>query len=179
MRPDLAGNFDALRIWWRKRVSNRHSGIGIAAHGDGDSTTAYLHRDGLPLVANGMAQTVATVAHDVYGHRSSRSLYQICMRKFAFTGKGSRTLMRAVVDSHECDDCANERVLPKPEHIQSVRVYGKAEVFQMDFTEIASNKIEKIKSLRGDHGYRYVHITIDKHTKKAWGAATRTMLEGS
>ena len=165
MKPDISKK--KLRKWWSKRD---RTGMGSGKLPDG---TPYLTRHGLPVLSESMVTPVVSALHDAYGHRSATALMKLCQTKFHVKVPS----LKEACDRLGCDHCNNEKPLPIPAHTQAIRTYFKAAQFQMDHTEVASAKLQKIIDLRGDHGVRYLLNVLDLHTKHAWVFLCKTVTE--
>jgi hypothetical protein len=166
MRPDK-NTKKQLRKWWQKRD---RTGMGYKKLSDG---TPYLTCDGLPVLSASMVTPVVSAVHDAYGHRSATALMKLCQTKFHVKVPS----LKEACDRLGCDHCNNEKPLPTPAHTQAIRTYSKGAQWQMDHTEIASNKMQKVINLRGDHGFRYLLNVLDLHTKHAWVFPSKTVTE--
>jgi hypothetical protein len=165
MKPEMTKK--KLRKWWNKRD---RTGMGSGKLPDG---TPYLTRNGLPVLSESMVTPVVSAVHDAYGHRSATALMKLCQTKFHV----KVPTLKGACDQLGCDHCNNEKPLPKPAHTQAIRTYFKGAQYQMDHTEIASNKMQKVINLRGDHGFRYLLNVLDLHTKHAWVFPSKTVTE--
>jgi transposase InsO family protein len=164
-KPDVSKK--KRRKWWSKRD---RTGMGFEKLPDG---TPYLTRNGLPVLSESMVTPVVSAVHDAYGHRSSTALMKLCQTKF----HAKVPSLKEACDRLGCDHCNNEKPLPKPAHTHAIRTYFKGAQWQMDHTEIASAKLQKIIDLRGDHGFRYLLNVLDLHTKHVWVFPCKTVTE--
>ena len=132
---------------------------------------SYLEKDGLPLLSNSMLRPMLEACHRSTGCRATKYLRKEFGSKFC-VGRWSTKLIKATAKSLKCSICDGSFPLPKKQHVESIFTYGPFRHWQMDATQIAS---EKLKRFRGLHKYRYLLTLIDCFTKYAWVWALKTL----
>jgi hypothetical protein len=173
LKPSKKG--PKLKKWWRDKGTTRTKSWKLCSMGEGDSLVYYFERDDKPVVSTSMIAPLVAALHDVMGHRSATSLTNLFQRFFCTTTKGTMKLVRSAADSLQCESCRNEKVLPKREHTESIRVYEPDERWQIDHVTIASKRLLKRVDLVGKHGYRHILCVIDCFSKKGWVIPCKTL----
>ena len=149
-----------LKSKWEK-LRKRFQGLEIQPIDD----THYLTNDKVPITTRSMLKPMVKAIHEEYGHRSARQL-RVLFEKH-MVAPGLNKVLITETQNVDCAHCSNNRPLPKDVHKGRVGVSRKGERWQMDHAQIASNKLNALKDLRGS-GYRHILTVMALFIKKGW-----------